>query len=236
MQDEITKHTKKIYSTVKNSEHSLGEKLKEIIIEVSIIVFAVSLSIWLHGWSEHKHQQSEVKSFLNNLKNDLKKDIERFNSDKSGYQNVTKAYEFIVNITPKQLDSLKKNKTTGLNIPFYTAGKKTNDGNYEGFKSSGKIGNIENEELKQLIVEYYQQSVPNVNEADKVYLDFVMKIIEFNIENAGQTDKLSYSNAQLRERLKFAILIGKGNVEYYDENGIKKAKDIIKTIDIELQK
>ena len=115
MQDEITKHTKKIYSTVKNSEHSLGEKLKEIIIEVSIIVFAVSLSIWLHSWSEHRHQQSEVKSFLTNLKNDLKKDIERFDSDKSGYQNVTKSYEFIINITPSQLDSLKKNKTN-LNI------------------------------------------------------------------------------------------------------------------------
>lgn len=230
MQDEITKHTKKIFSTVKNSEHSLGEKLKEIIIEISIIVFAVSLSIWLHGWSEHRHQQSEVKSFLSNLKNDLKKDIERFNSDKSGYQNVTRAYEFIVNITPKQLDSLKENKTD-LNIPFYTAGKKTNDGNYEGFKSSGKIGNIENEELKQLIVEYYQQSVPNINDADKVYLDFMLKIIEFNIENAGQKDKISYSNPQLRERLRFAVLFGKNNIGNYDDQGIAKAEQIIREID-----
>ena len=230
MQEEITKHTKKIYGTLKNSEHSLGEKIKEIIIEVSIIVFAVSLSIWLHGWSEHKHQQSEVKSFLSNLKNDLKKDIERFNSDKSGYQNVTKAYEFIVNITPKQLDSLKIDKTN-INIPFFTAGKKTNDGNYEGFKSSGKIGNIENEKLKQLIVEYYQQSVPNINEADKVYLDFMLKIIEFNIENAGQKDKISYSNPQLKERLRFAILFGKNNIENYNTQGIAKAQQIISEID-----
>lgn len=235
MQDEITKHTKKIYSTVKNSEHSLGEKLKEIIIEISIIVFAVSLSIWLHGWSEHRHQQSEVKSFLTNLKNDLKKDIERFNSDKGGYQNVTKSYEFIVNITPSQLDSLKKNKTD-LNIPFYTAGKKTNDGNYEGFKSSGKIGNIENEELKQLIVEYYQQSVPNINEADKIYREFVFKIIEFSIENAGQNNKMNFINPRLKERLRFAILIGKGNIEHYDEDGIAKAQQIITEIDKTLRK
>jgi hypothetical protein len=235
MQDEVTKHTKKIYNTVKNQEHTFGEKAKEVIIEICIIVFAVTLSIWLHSWSEHKHQQDEVKTFLMNLKKDLTKDLESLNNAREGYLGVTKKYEFITDITPFQLDSLRKNKID-VTIPFFTSGRKTNDGNYEGFKSSGKIGNIENEELKQLIVEYYQQSVPNINDADKIYLDFVLKIIEFNIENAGQKEMMSYANPQLKERLKFAILIGKGNVENYDEQCIKKAKMIIKGIDNELQK
>jgi hypothetical protein len=235
MQDEIIKHTKKLHKELKNPKHTFGEKTKEIIIEIFIIVFAVTLSIWLHSWSEHRHQQDEVKSFLINLKLDLKKDIDRLNYDKSGLQKVTKAYESILNLTPSQLDSLKKNKSD-IDIPFYTAGKKTNDGNYEGFKSSGKIGNIENEELKQLIVAYYQQSVPNINGIDKLYLDFVLKIIDFQIENAGQKDKLNYSNPQLKERLKYAILIGKGNVSHYDQQGIKAAQEIISNIDKELQK
>jgi hypothetical protein len=234
MQDEVTKHTKKIYNSVKNTEHTFGEKAKEVIIEIFIIVFAVTLSIWLHSWSEHRHQQDEVKAFLINLKKDLVKDIERFNSDKESYLSVTKSYEFITNLTSFQIDSLKKNKIE-VNIPFFTAGRKTNDGNYEGFKSSGKIGNLENEKLKQLIVEYYQQSIPNTFEADKYYLDFVLKIIEFNIENAGQKDKLSFTNPKLMERLKYAILLGKGNVGHYDEDCIKKAREIIKDIDSELQ-
>jgi hypothetical protein len=235
MQDEIIKHTKKLHKELKNTEHTLGEKTKEIIIEIFIIVFAISLSIWLHSWSEHRHQQDEVKSFLINLKKDLKKDLDRLNQDKSGYQRVTKAYKSILNLAPSQLDSLKKNKSN-IDIPFFTAGKKTNDGNYEGFKSSGKIGNIENEELKQLIVAYYQQSVPNINGLDKLYLDFVLKIIEFQIENAGQKDKLNYSNPQLKEILKFAIIIAKNNVRNYDEQAIKTAKVIISNIDKELQK
>jgi hypothetical protein len=235
MQEEVTKHTKKIYGSMKNTKHTLGEKSKEIIIEIFIIVFAVSLSIWLHSWSEHRHQQEEVKSFLINLKLDLKKDIDRLIEDKAGYQKVTKNYEFVINLTPYQIDSLKKNKPN-FKIDFFSAGKKTNDGNYEGFKSSGKIGNIENEELKQLIVQYYQQSVPNINGVDEVYLDFILKIIEFEIENAGQKDNFIYSNPQLKERLKYTILIGKGNVRHYDEQGIKPAKEIIKSIDKELQK
>jgi hypothetical protein len=235
MQEEVTKHTKKIYGTMKNTEHTLGEKTKEIIIEILIIVFAVSLSIWLHSWSEHRHQQDEVKSFLINLKKDLKNDMDRLNEDKSGYLKITKEYESIINLTPYQLDSLKKNKSD-IKIDVFTGGKKTNDGNYEGFKSSGKIGNIENEELKQLIVKYYQQSVPNINGIDELYLDFVLKIIELQIENAGQKDKLNYSNPQLKERLKYAILIGKGNVRHYDEQGIKNAQEIISKIDKELRK
>lgn len=235
MQDEILKHTKKVYSEMKNSDHSFWHKTKEILVEICIIVFAVTLSIWLHSWSEHRHQQDEVKTFLINLKKDLTKDLERLNSDKESYLSVSKKYELITNITQFQVDSLRKNKSD-ISVPLFTAGRKTNDGNYEGFKSSGKIGNIENEELKQLIVEYYQQTIPNINEADKVYRDFVLKIIEFNIENAGQKEKMSYTNPQLKERLKFAVMMGKGNVENYDEQCIKKAKKIIKDIDVELQK
>lgn len=235
MQEEITKHTKKIYGAMKNTEHTMGEKVKEVIIEIFIIVFAVSLSIWLHSWSEHRHQQDEVKSFLINLKKDLKEDIESLKDDKMGYQKITKTYESILNLKPSQLDSLNKNKND-FRIPLFNTGKKTNDGNYEGFKSSGKIGNIENEELKQLIVKYYQQSVPLIDAIDKLNLDFGLKIVEFQIENAGQKDKLNYSNPQLRERLKFAIQIGKGNVSHYDEQGIKVAQEIISNIDKELQK
>jgi hypothetical protein len=48
MQDEVTKHTRKIFKTIKNPSHTFSEKLKEIVVEILIIVFAVTLSIWLH--------------------------------------------------------------------------------------------------------------------------------------------------------------------------------------------
>jgi len=64
MQEEISKHTKKIYNTMKNPKHTFTEKIKEVLIEIFIIVFAVTLSIWLHSWSEHNHQQKEVTAFL----------------------------------------------------------------------------------------------------------------------------------------------------------------------------
>src|ERR1700733_11208973 len=82
MQDEVLKHMEKIYKTVKSSQHSFGEKGKEISIEIFIIVFAVTLSIWLHSWSEHRNQQAEVRDFFIDLKGDLTKDIKSITEKK----------------------------------------------------------------------------------------------------------------------------------------------------------
>lgn len=135
MQEEVTKHTKKIYKTMKNTEHTLGEKAKEIIIEIFIIVFAITLSIWLHSWSEHRHQQEEVSVFLGNLKDDIK----NIDVEKETYKESNIGYEKILALTTLQLDSIYKSKNK-VNFPIYSHGQIMNIGNYEGFKSSGKIG------------------------------------------------------------------------------------------------
>jgi hypothetical protein len=49
---------------MKEPGHSGWEKLKEVSIEVFIIVFAVTLSIGLHNWSEHRNEQYETREFL----------------------------------------------------------------------------------------------------------------------------------------------------------------------------
>ena len=56
-EQEVIKHTKKIFKVWSNKEHILRHKLKEFLVEVFIIVFAVTISIWFHNRSEHAHQQ-----------------------------------------------------------------------------------------------------------------------------------------------------------------------------------
>ena len=74
-EDEIAKHSRKIYKTWFNKELTIWHKISEFLIEMTIIVFAVSISIWFHNMSEHKHQQEEVKQFLTGLKADLTQDM-----------------------------------------------------------------------------------------------------------------------------------------------------------------
>jgi hypothetical protein len=235
MQEEITKHSKKIYKTVKNSEHTLGQKVKEIIVEICIIVFAVTLSIWLHSWSEHRHQQEEASVFLGNLKNDLKNDIKNIDIEKKAYQESNIGYEKILALAAPQLDSIYKSKNK-VDFPIYSHGPKMNIANYEGFKSSGKIGYIEDEKLKQKILNYYQIYVPAINEVDKYYNDFLFKCFDKMIENADKPEEELYSNPKFKKTVEFLVRLGKNNIRVYVQNTKPEAIELIKEIEKELNK
>lgn len=235
MQEEVTKHTKKIYNTMKNTEHPLGEKAKEIIIEIFIIVFAVTLSIWLHSWSEHRHQQEEVSVFLGNLKNDLKDDIKNIDIEKEGYQNSNIGYEKILALTTLQIDSIYKTKNV-VNFPIYSHGPIINIGNFEGFKSSGKIGYIEDEKLKQKILKYYQRIPTSINEVDRIYNDFLFRCFDKMIENADKPEEKMYSDAKFKKTIEFLVKLGKNNIRVYDKIGKTEANELLKEIEKTMKK
>src|SRR4030095_1586671 len=85
-EDEIVKHSKKIYKSWFNKEQTIWQKISEFLIEMLIIIFAVSISIWFHNLSEHRHQQHEVKEFLSGLKSDLEQDVTEMNDDKESFK------------------------------------------------------------------------------------------------------------------------------------------------------
>jgi len=235
MQDEIIKHSKKLHSAMSNKDHSTKEKAKEIIIEILIIVFAVTLSIWLHSWSEHKHEQEEVSVFLGNLKSDLQNDIKILDEVKGEYEKTNIGYEKLLALTSLQLDSIQQSKAN-INFPVNSQGRKLNTANYEAFKSSGKIGYIEDEVLKQKILTYYQERSPTINEVDKIYNDFLFRCFDKMIENADKSDAQLYADPKFKKSIFFLVMIGKNNIRVYDKNVKPEAIKLIKEIEKELNK
>lgn len=228
MQDEITKHTKKIYEEVKNEKHSFSEKVKEIIIEIFIIVFAVTLSIWLHSWSEEKHQQKEAQKFLIGLKEDLKDDIVNLQNTKKVLNETQQQISFVEHLTPKKIDSIKANHQQ-INSGTNFINTLTNNGRYEGFKSSGKINTIENQDLRNNILSYYQQTIPQIALFEGTYEKLTSRYVDLLME--GDED----INAALLKKKTKIMLSGlhnfiKNNTKSYD-NAIKEAKEIINEID-----
>ena len=228
MQDEILKHSNKIFKTMKTKDHSFGEKVKEIVIEICIIVFAVSFSIWLHSLSEHNHQQSEVKVFLSDLKNDLKKDIKYLSEEKSKLTESKKGLQKILALTTKQMDSIGK-----IEIDFFLTTRRTNDANYEGFKSSGKIGYIENIQLKSKILSFYQTDMQPLSDLEKSLNNQKIDLVE--LVGANNFEASSFAKPLIKTK----VLICNGGtnslIKAYEEN-IKTANEIIKSIKIETEK
>ncbi|HEV8505935.1 MAG TPA: hypothetical protein VGQ53_11060 [Chitinophagaceae bacterium] len=159
-EQEVIKHTKKIFGIWATKSNFL-HKLSEFVGEIAIIVFAISLSIYFHDRSQLRHQRHETKEFLLGLKEDLTTDIEEMNSDKSSYQKSGTIFTYITTRKlnePLNADTIHKYS----NWIFNTTGLIPNSGRFEGFKSSGKIGTIENNELQNYIMDLYQENIPNL--------------------------------------------------------------------------
>jgi len=190
-EQEVIKHTKKVYSLWSNKELSFWHKVKEFLIEIFIIVFAITLSIWFHSRTEHAHQQEDVKHFLLGLKSDLKNDLVEMKDDKASYMHQMAAFRYLTSMKLNQQlnpDSMKKYSHTLTN----TTALNPNNGRFEGFKSSGKMGLIENEELQSDIMDLYQENIVSLLASTDRYLDTKRHLFEFVIKNRKRlTDSTS---------------------------------------------
>jgi len=232
MQDEITKHGKKIYRTIKNPAHSLTEKIKDIIIEIGIIVFAVTLSIWLHGRTEHHHEQTEVQAFLQGLKTDLAQDIALLEKNRNIITSLDSNYHFLASFTNKGI-TVPPDSTIYHSLYFTMIVTRPSIGRYEGFKSSGKIGLIENDSLKQNILTFYQQTIPNLVYGEEFVNSLQSKILDLQIDKNDNTTIVDFiRSTKTASLLSLGMQNFKSNIGLYNQS-IDHARKIIGQIDAE---
>jgi len=182
MEDEIKKHAVKAYKAIKNPRLNFWHKVGEIGIEIGIIVFAVTLSIWVHDMSDHNHEQKDVKFFLLGLKKDLSNDIIELQGDRTSYIRQGMAFLYVATPAPNfklNLDSVKKYQSDFFNVTSFVP----NSGRYDGFKSSGKLGNIEDNKLQNNITELYQGIIPAILVSTNSYVQRKQYFFEFFYKN-----------------------------------------------------
>jgi hypothetical protein len=232
MEHEIKDHALKAYKTMKKPGLSIWHKIKEIAIEIAIIVFAVTISIWFHDMSEHSHEQKEVKAFLLGLKKDLASDVIQLQEDRDMYATTGKAFAYISTKSPNfklNQDSLKKYQISISNTTDFIS----NNGRYEGFKSSGKLGNIEDDELQNDITELYQGIIPTILASTNSYSHRKEMLFEYFYENirqnAGGSNIIAVLSADEGKNI-CTTLAYTGEITTRYDKAIKKSKEIISKI------
>ena len=233
-EQEVLKHTEKVYKIWSKKDHSLWYKVKEFMIEILIIIFAVSVSIWFHERSEHQHQQKDVKNFLLGLRGDLKNDVREMIADKESYQASSDAFAYIRSVKQNEeinLDSLKSHGSWLFNITLLLS----NTGRYEGFKASGKIGDIEDIELQNAIIDLYQEDIPNLLLSSENYNSRKSKLLDIYVRDAKRisdtsTDMLKVLKSNEVFNLASGLIDIKEILLRYD-TCIARSNTIIKEID-----
>ncbi len=166
MEHELKKHIHNIVKETVNRKRPLWKRMGEIFIEILIIVFAVSFAVYMEKTKEHTHEKKEVKEFLLGLKKDLQNDIKEMNDDIWGYEICSKWLRYFAKETNVNDDTLQQYSWVLISKTHLLANK----GRYEGFKASGKINTIENEELRNMILDLYEERMIGLTNTTQDYI------------------------------------------------------------------
>ena len=233
MEHELQGHTKKVYRIWNDPRKKLIEKLKDIALEIAIIVFAVTISIWFHSWSQHKHEQKDVKAFLIGLKDDLKSDLKEIKSDQAQYKGYDSLFRLIQRSTKNNGKINKDSIMPYRSYVFSTTGLNVNDGRFDGFKSSGKIGLIENEDLQNDILNLYEENIPTLIMNSKGYTEKKSRFIDdlmssFKRTGSDEDNMLNFLNGDVSYSYARSLSDTKQIVELYQKVADQNSKIIAK--------
>lgn len=211
----------------------LRKRLKNILIEMLIIVFSVSLSLSFHIWNENAQEQTVVKNFLEGLRSDILKDKKEMTKDKMTFNYQKRIFEYLLKMPAESginADSIDLFKDNLFNRTRFG----NNSGRYEGFKSSGKLYFIKDKELLNIILDYYEEDIPLLATEIDYYKDQKAKISEFIINNSdnylNENFLKALSNPSVKNR-GFIYLKSIDNIiDSYDKCE-KNAEEIINKID-----
>ena len=236
MEDEIVKHTRKIYRVVKNKKISPWKKLGEIAMEILIIVFAVSLAALFERMRERAHKAEEAKEFLIGAKEDLKGTIESAKWNVKQLNNYQELYTYFSSLkrsVKPNKDSLKAN----FSYVTYNTDLEENNSRYVGFKSSGKLEQIENKTLLARLLAFYEKDLHYYNNSASYWRNQQGKLLDM-IENEvvekedGTNNVFEVLTTQKAKRLTKSLIPWK---QFYDRNEaiITDATEIVEEIDKE---
>ena len=211
-EQEVIKHTKKIFG-IWTTKSSFWHKISELLLELFIIIFAITVSIYFHDRSVLNHQRHETKEFLLGLKQDLTTDIVEMNQDKNSFGQSQKAFSYLTSRKPGEAvsaDTINKY----YQWIFNTTGLVPNSGRFEGFKSSGKIGTIENKELQNNIMDLYQENIPNLINSTNFYTSKKLGLFEYvNMNRERLTDTTNNLASVLSSETAYNICVSLGFVQ-----------------------
>jgi hypothetical protein len=210
-----------------NEPISLWSKFKKMLREVLIIVFGVTVSIWFANWNDKRKELVEVKEFLADVKQDLTEDTAAIRGKIEKLKPYIKDYTFARNLTVAQLDSIKKVKGN-VYLKFDILPLQFNEGNYQGFKSSGKIGYIENKELKKQILAYHEQVIPSFKEIEKEHLMYqkTLRNTFFNDMYSTKSAKETFLDPKIKTEITTAEQFGNFIIEI-SEISIQQADSLL---------
>jgi hypothetical protein len=165
-EEKIIQHSEHALHILSDKKTGWKKKLKDIIQEIIIIVFAVTITLALHNWNDHRKERKMEKEFLTGIRGDLKLEKENLEEGIKFFQPTMDYYDTVLSqILDNRINTAYIDTNSGylLNTVYFIF----DNGRFEGFKSSGYLRLIENQELQKNLITLYTTSMPFEQDADR---------------------------------------------------------------------
>jgi len=233
----IKKHTKAVYTAWIDPNKKWVHKLKDILLEVLIIVFAVSVSIWFHGWAEERKDKKEEKEFYRGLKEDLTADVKEMISDRNYLINTLEQVSYLQK-AGFGTDSNKDSLMIYSSVFFTQVQLNPRISRFEALKESGKLDIIEDKKKLYNITDLYQKIFPNIFRTNQTFNGLTIDKMAPSLGEVIQVDStgqlVNIRQVLRSSKLQLQLMQLKGNtincIAVYT-TGIDKGNEIIKQIE-----
>jgi len=194
-------------------ENKTSKYFKYAIGEIILVVAGILIALQVNNWNIKRiERQSEIK-YLTNIKLDLQKDLVTLNEQidvRIKKQNVTKS--LISHINGKNiiedLDKLAKNVFATINEERFTP----NNSTYNELASSGNLSLIENDSIKQLLLdleELYKTNIFAIEHEAFEYKEYINKSL-FAYVDLDKLKTIYYEGTSVESQ----------NINFEDFNGL----------------
>lgn len=158
---------------------------KNHFVELIVVIFGITIAFGIDKYAERRKEDRQMVLALISFTDDLERDIRNFESSQIPInQGRVDELDFILKkLRAEELESDSLHKTIGR--MFGSANSRITNATYESLKSSGKLEDIPNAELRKKIVNHYENNFKQSEYISNVNTDYYDRLLTYISENSS---------------------------------------------------
>lgn len=211
------------------TKNKTGKYLKYAIGEIVLVVIGILIALSINNWNENRKSNIEVNNYLALMGEELQQDklfyIKLISENK-------KRLDYLISLSNGSFENL--NLELALENIAYNFAPRNFGSAYNALKENGKLISLNNKELRNQMVYYYEDLAVDYNQYAAWHRNFVVANIEnyttehIPLDIEGNTNPLVVINEMKNNKLSSIVTYQISNFKDIE----KKATDNIKAIEV----
>lgn len=213
---------------------------KNHLIELIVVIFGISIAFAIDKYAEKIKDQDQMVLALRSFGDDLQRDIKTFEENQvpTNQRRVAELDFILEKLRSEELESDSLHRMVGS--MFSSANSRITNATYESLKSSGKLEDIPNVELRRKIVSHYESNYKQSDYISNINTDYYDRLLTYVSEHSSAIFDRDFGDVKLLSDPGFRSMIARWrNIVNFKVSEYKRmansSKKLLEAINQELE-